>query len=104
MCISLLDCHTYLLLPPLPFVEDLNQYHKYKIVGKYNDLQSYIDNCTDLDLKADVEAYIDCYNVKLDIYKGKIASGFNSVGGGLQYQFPLPIFMLEDLGYLKEIK
>ena len=88
----------------LPFVEDLNQYHKYKIVGKYNDLQSYIDNCTDLDLKADVEAYIDCYNVKLDIYKGKIASGFNSVGGGLQYQFTLPIFMLEDLGYIKEIK
>ena len=88
----------------LPFVEDASKYHQYKVTGEYEDIQSYIDNCTDLDLKADIEAYIQLYDVKLDVYKGRIAGGFGVPGGGIQYQFPLPVDMLEDLGYLKYIK
>jgi peptidoglycan hydrolase-like protein with peptidoglycan-binding domain len=88
----------------LPYIEAPSMYHQYKINDKYKDIQSYIDNCPDLELKADVEAYINRYSVKLDIYKGEIAPGFGATGGGIQYQFPLPVDMLEDLGYLKLIK
>ncbi|WP_411167584.1 hypothetical protein ACH36K_10530 [Clostridium sp. MB05] len=30
-------------------------------------------------------------------YKGEIASGFGSSGGGIQYQLPLPVDILEEL-------
>ena len=37
-------------------------------------------------------------------YKGEIAPGFGSSGGGIQYQLPLPVDILEELGFLKMIK
>ncbi|MBO1911093.1 glycohydrolase toxin TNT-related protein [Microvirga sp. 3-52] len=39
----------------------------------------------------------------LKIQKGEIAPGFGAVGGGIQYQLPLPTSMLEGLGLLKSL-
>ena len=36
----------------------------------------------------------------LKIQKGEIKSGFGSTGGGIQYELPLPVDMLEGLGLL----
>lgn len=91
----------------LPFVEDMSKYHQYEVKGDFNNIKSYIDNCTDLELKADVEAYINKYKItdqQLVVQRGEIAAGFGISGGGIQYQLPLPIDMLEDLGLLKLIK
>lgn len=49
-----------------------------------------------------MEAY-DLSFEKLKIQKGEIASGFGSQGGGIQYELPLPVNLLEDLGLLKEV-
>ncbi|WP_156926567.1 glycohydrolase toxin TNT-related protein [Cohnella panacarvi] len=36
-------------------------------------------------------------------YKGEIAKGFGSSGGGIQYELSLPVEWLEELGMIKEI-
>ncbi len=42
------------------------------------------------------------YN-QLNIQAGEIAKGFGSSGGGMQWQKPLPLEMLIDLGLIKKI-
>jgi len=39
----------------------------------------------------------------LKVQKGEIARGFGSNGGGIQYELPLPVDMLEGLGILIKI-
>ncbi len=91
----------------LPYVEDVSKYHQYKVTGDFNDIEMYVKNCNDLELKADIEAFMDYKGIEykdLVVYKGKIADGFESIGGGIQYQLPLPIDMLMDLKLLKIVK
>ena len=40
----------------------------------------------------------------LKSYKGEIAAGFGSNGGGMQYELAISVEWLEKLGFLKEIK
>jgi hypothetical protein len=90
----------------LPFVEDATQYHQYKVIGDFRNIKHYIDNCIDSDVKAIVKDYLNVNNItdeQLAVYQGEIASAFNSSGGGIQYQFPLPINLLTGLGLLEKI-
>lgn len=62
----------------LPYVEDLSNYHQYEVIGDYN---------------------------KVTAYKGEIAGieGWG-IGGGIQYELPITVDLLERLGLLKELK
>ncbi|EUJ29155.1 hypothetical protein MFLO_11230 [Listeria floridensis FSL S10-1187] len=91
----------------LPFLEDSSKYHQYEVVGDFSNVKSYIDNCTNQELKTKVEATVKKYMQgdysKLQAEIGKIAPGFDSSGGGLQIKLPLSVEQLEGLGLLKKI-
>lgn len=91
----------------LPYVEDASKYHQYEFTDDLSKLKEYIENCKDPDLVKDIDSYMSYKKIKsyddLVCYKGEIAAGFNSTGGGIQYQLPLPVDMLEDLGIIKKI-
>ena len=91
----------------LPYIEDVSKYHQYEIKSDFSDIQRYYENSTNIQLKNDIKAYMDVYGLTFEdlvIQKGEIAPGFGSLGGGIQYQLPLPTSMLEELGLLKELK
>ncbi len=93
----------------LPYVEDLSNYHQYEVVGDFSKLEEYINNCSDIKLKTQIDAavtkYYDGDYSKLISYKGEIAEikGWGT-GGGIQYEFSLTVDQLEGLKLLKEIK
>ncbi|MDD9149860.1 TNT domain-containing protein [Sporolactobacillus sp. CQH2019] len=90
----------------LPYLEDESKYHQYKITRDFNNIKSYIENCSNEKLKAAIEGYMSKYSLTVDdlvIEKGEIAPGFGSIGGGIQYQLPLPIKMLENLGMIEKL-
>ena len=92
----------------LPYVEDVSKYHQYKFTDDLSNLKKYIENCKDPELIEDINSFMKYKNIKsyddLICYKGEIAAGFGSTGGGIQYQLPLPVDVLEDLGMIKKIK
>lgn len=91
----------------LPYVEDVRQYHQYEVIGDFGNIQDYIDKLTDKTTKLKIEAYIKkFYNgdiSKLNVYKGDIApvKEWNSINCGIQYEFPLPVDYLVELGLLR---
>ncbi|MBM7691679.1 putative ribonuclease toxin of YeeF-YezG toxin-antitoxin module [Peribacillus deserti] len=90
----------------LPFVEDFSKYHQYKVTGDFNNIEKYVNQCSDPVLVDKVLTYMDSYDLsfdKLKIQKGEIAKGFDSNGGGIQYELPLPVDMLSGLGLLEKI-
>ncbi|MDB1953174.1 MULTISPECIES: glycohydrolase toxin TNT-related protein [Clostridium] len=92
----------------LPYIDDLSKYHQYELTDDLSKLSDYIRNCTDKELVQDINDFMVYKKIKsyddLISYKGEIASGFGSIGGGIQYQLPLPLDILEELGFLKTIK
>jgi hypothetical protein len=92
----------------LPYIEDLAKYHQYEFTDDLSKLSDYIRNCTDKELVQDINNFMAYKKIKsyydLISYKGEIASGFGSSGGGIQYQLPLPVDILEELELLKIIK
>ena len=93
----------------LPYVEDLSNYHQYKVVGDFTKIEEYVNNCADINLKTQIDAivtkYYDGDYSQLLSYKGKAAAveGWGA-GGAIQYEFSLTVEQLEKLGLLKEIK
>ena len=93
----------------LPYVENLSNYHKYKVIGDFSKIEEYVKNCPDAKLKvkidATVTAYYDGDYSKLVSYKGEAATveGWGK-GGAIQYEFSLTVEQLEGLGLLREIK
>lgn len=92
----------------LPYIDDLSKYHQYEFTDDLSNLSDNITNCTDKDLVQDINDFMAYKKIKsyddLISYKGEIASGFEASGGGIQYQLPLPVDILEELGLLKIIK
>ncbi|MBE6047608.1 MAG: DUF4237 domain-containing protein [Clostridium sp.] len=92
----------------LPYVEDVSKYHQYQFTDDLSNLSKYIKNCKDPELVKDIDSFMKYKKIKsyddLVCYKGKIAKGFGAKGGGIQYQLPLPVDILEDLGIIKKIK
>ena len=82
----------------LPYVENLSNYHKYKVIGDFSKIEEYVKNCPDAKLKAQVEAIVKKY------YKGEAAAveGWGK-GGAIQYELSLTVEQLERLGLLREI-
>jgi len=93
----------------LPYIEDISNYHQYKVTGDFSKLDEYIENCSDITLKnkivEDIEYYYNGDLSKVVVNVGEIAKveGWG-IGGGIQYEFPIKIEDLEKLGLLKEIK
>ncbi|MGX9134453.1 glycohydrolase toxin TNT-related protein [Rummeliibacillus sp. JY-2-4R] len=92
----------------LPYIEDPAKYHQYEIIGDFGNIKHYYDNCLDMEIKNDIDDYMNYWDLSfesLTIQKGEIAPAikFNSNGGGIQYQLPLPIKMLQSLGLIKMI-
>ena len=91
----------------LPYVEDVRQYHQYEVIGDFGNIQNCIDSLTDKTTKLKIEAYIKKYYngdiSKLNVYKGDIApvKEWNSINCGIQYEFPLPVDFLVELGLLR---
>jgi hypothetical protein len=92
----------------LPYLEDLSKYHQYEVTGDFSKLEDYVSKCNNPQLKLKIEAQVlRYYNGdygKLVTQQGGIAEGFGSSGGGIQYELPLPVGWLEELGLLKEVK
>lgn len=93
----------------LPYVEDLSNYHQYEVIGDFNKLEEYVNNCKDINLKNEIEDIVNLYFSgdynKVTAYKGEIAGieGWG-IGGGIQYELPITVDLLERLGLLKELK
>jgi hypothetical protein len=51
-----------------------------------------------------VERYYDGDYNKLSTYVGQVAEGFDSTGAGVQYELPLSVEWLEELGLIKKIE
>ena len=92
----------------LPYLEDSSKYHQYEVIGDFSKIEEYVSKCNNLQLKSKLEAQVlRYYNgdySKVVTYKGGIAKGFGASGGGIQYELPLPVEWLEELGLLKEVK
>lgn len=92
----------------LPYVEEAAQYHQYEITGDFSKIDEYIKNCSYTKLKMQIDAYVNKYYSgdysKLIAYKGKIAEGFGTSGGGIQYEMQMNVEWLEKLGLIREIK
>nr|WP_144466775.1 TNT domain-containing protein [Bacillus nitratireducens] len=92
----------------LPYLEDVSKYHQYEVVGDFSNVKTYIDNCSDSTLTAQVDAAIQKYNCgdysKLKAQIGEVAPGFGTIKGGTQIQLPLMVEQLKGLKLLKQIK
>ena len=92
----------------LPYVENLSNYHKYKVIGDFSKIEEYVKNCPDAKLKAQVDAIVKKYYKgdysRLASYKGEAAAveGWGK-GGAIQYELSLTVEQLERLGLLREI-
>lgn len=89
----------------LPYIENPNAYHQYEVTRNFDELSDAIKNSEDRELVEKIERMAARYNIdlnKLDVYEGEIGRAFSSDGGGVQWQFPLPLNYLERLGFLKE--
>ena len=91
----------------LPYVENLSNYHKYKVIGDFSKIEEYVKNCPDAKLKAQVEAIVKKYYKgdysRLASYKGEAAVEGWGKGGAIQYELSLTVEQLERLGLLREI-
>lgn len=76
------------------------------VIGDFSRLEEYVSKCEDIKLKieAQIERYYNGDYSKVVSHKGGIAGGFESTGGGIQYEFSLPVEWLEGLGMIKELK
>lgn len=85
----------------------MSKYHQYEVTGDFNKIKSYIENCNDPSAVQEAINYMTKYDLsyeQLILQSGEIAPGFNSVGGGIQWQLPMPADLLEKLGLLKIVK
>jgi len=49
----------------LPYVENPEMYHQYEVIGDFNDIESYVKNCSDLSIKAKVEDLVNIHYGRL---------------------------------------
>ncbi|GKX30765.1 hypothetical protein SH1V18_32450 [Vallitalea longa] len=92
----------------LPYVEDLSNYHQYEVTGNFNEIEKYVSNCPDVELKTQIDALVTTYYnddySKLLVYKGEAAKidGWGA-GRAIQYELPLTVDQLIQIGLLKEL-
>lgn len=92
----------------LPYVEDVRQYHRYKVTGDFSKLADYIDKCPDQSVVDNVNKTIELYYKgdysNLVNYKGTAArvEGWGT-GGATQWELGLSVDTLQKLGIIEEI-
>ena len=92
----------------LPYIEDAASYHRYRVTGDFSNIEQYVNDCESSLLKQKIDAYVtrwyDGDYSQLLIYSGEIAGidGWG-VGGGIQYELPMPVDWFVELGLLEEI-
>lgn len=93
----------------LPYVENLSNYHKYKVIGDFSKIEEYVKNCPDAKLKAQVEAIVKKYYKgdysRLASYKGEAAAveGWGK-GGAIQYELSLTVEQIRKIRIIKRNK
>lgn len=76
------------------------------MTGDFDNIETYVNKSKDSSLRDKITTYMEGYDLSykdLKVQKGEMARGFGSNGGGIQYELPLPVDMLEGLGILKKI-
>lgn len=87
----------------LPYVENPAHYHRYEVVGDMSDLRSVYDRAPQHVKDELLAGGLKPEYLGSQGYRGDIAPGFGSTGGGVQVQLPLTAAQLITLGVLKEI-
>ncbi|GAA4480875.1 glycohydrolase toxin TNT-related protein [Microbacterium panaciterrae] len=88
----------------LPYAENPNHYHQYEVTGDLGDLKGAYDRAPQ-SVKDDLaQNGFDPKYLGSQGYRGDIAGGFGSTGGGVQVQLPLAVDVLEKLGLVKEVR
>ena len=86
----------------LPYIENSADYHRYKVIGDFAELEAYIADCMDAELKAEITEYVEKYyngDYSTTVaYRGEAAAvqGWGE-GGAIQYELPLKIEWLIQL-------
>jgi hypothetical protein len=90
----------------LPYLEDPAQYHQYRVVGDFSDIQRYYDAAPQ-SVQADVDRIMRRFNSSFEdlgrASQGDIAAGFGAHGGGRQVEMPMTVELLKRLGLIEEI-
>lgn len=87
----------------LPYVENPAHYHRYEVVGDLSDLRGAYDRAPQSVRDELLAGGFKPEYLASQGYRGDIAPGFGSTGGGVQVQLPLTAEQLIALGVLKEI-
>lgn len=87
----------------LPYVENPAHYHRYEVVGDLSDLRGAYDRAPQSVRDELLAGGFKPEYLSSQGYRGDIAPGFGSTGGGVQVQLPLTAEQLIALGVLKEI-
>lgn len=94
----------------LPYVQNDADYHQYKVVGDFNNIEEYVKNCKDEAIKKKIEKEVTAeyggdYS-RLKVYMGEVApiKDWGGKGGAAQIQMPLSIEQLKAIGVLEEVK
>lgn len=87
----------------LPYVENPAHYHQYEVVGDLSDVQGAFDRAPQHVQDELLAGGLRPEYLGSQGYRGDIAPGFGSTGGGVQVQLPLTAQQLIALGLLKEI-
>ncbi|MGL4340051.1 MAG: TNT domain-containing protein [Rhodoglobus sp.] len=89
----------------MPYLEDANQYHRYKVIGDFADIKRHYD-VADAAVQAKTTAYMRRFRLDWDnlvTHRGEVAPAFGSPGGGVQIELPMPAERLVELGLLRRI-
>ena len=90
----------------LPFIKNMQAYHKYEVLRDFSELADAIENCRDEQLKNAINIFMTDRQISdVSVFIGNIASAFGSIdGGGIQVEFPISLKLLEALDFINEIK
>jgi Tuberculosis necrotizing toxin len=86
----------------LPYVEDPGQYHQYVVTGDFSKIPQAFDAMPDGRIKTEISALFERFGVQSEAFRGPIAKGFGSGGGGKQVQLPLAVEYMKALGMIAE--
>lgn len=90
----------------LPYLEDPSQYHRYRVIGDFADVERYYNAASDA-VRADVDRIMRRFDSSFEdlgrASQGDIAAGFGARGGGRQVEMPMTVELLKRLGLVEEI-
>ncbi len=90
----------------LPYAENPNAVSNQRIVRDFSELPNAVKNLPEGPLKNEITQTVNTYFNRdvnnLKVKYGQIAPAFNQPGGAVQFELPLKISTLQNLGFLKD--